>query len=264
MTAQEAHEAVRLILRVGTLLCTAGSAAFRARRAMQRLAKALGADRCELLLSANWIALSATFGGHSFTEVAPLPVLGVDMNRLCRIEILTRHPKHLTPSMLHAELDELVTAPRLYPRWTTVVGLGVACAAFCGAGGGDLVQLLAAFLGAALGHALRLYLGHGRHLLASIVVSSSFLSSAVSATTVRLLHPDFSTRGRELVLLAVVASVLYLIPGVPLVTSLIDLVHLETSASVTRAAYAGLVVGSLVTGVFGFLALAQALSGGGL
>jgi uncharacterized membrane protein YjjP (DUF1212 family) len=142
-----------------------------------------------------------------------------------------------------------------------VLSLGVACAAFCAAGGGDSIQLLAVFVGAALGHAVRLRLLARGWSLAAIVVSCAFLSSASSAITVAALHPEFALRGTELGSLAIVSSVLYLIPGVPLVTSLIDLVHLETSASVTRAAFASLVTGAIVTGVFVFLALAHLVMG---
>lgn len=262
--AHELGEIILVLLRVGTLLACSGAAAFRVRDAMQRTAVSLGAERSEFLVSVDGITASVFDGGQFRTQVVRLPPVGVDMNLLCRIELLTRallaeSGQHSTKDV-HARLDELQAAKRLYPRWLTVASLGAACAAFCGAGNGTWVQMACAFVGAALGHGLRLALLERRFPLVTIVVACAFVSSIGAQVCVSLLAHVFGVTANDPSNgIAILSSVLYLIPGVPLVTSLIDLVHFDISAGLSRAAYSALLVGCIAVGMFAFLAVAKVL-----
>jgi uncharacterized membrane protein YjjP (DUF1212 family) len=50
---------------------------------------------------------------------------------------------------------------------------------------------------------------------------------------------------------------LYLIPGVPLVTSLLDIIHFDLVAGLARAAYASLVIVCMGVGMLAFLSTVQ-------
>jgi uncharacterized membrane protein YjjP (DUF1212 family) len=159
---------------------------------------------------------------------------------------------------VHKRLNELQRAPRMYPPWLSVLSLGAACAAFSTAGQRPGLSIVCAFVGAALGHTLRLSMLARRLPLVSIVVACAFVSCSaaeLSAWPLSLLSVTFGG-GPVKSGVATVASVLYLIPGVPLVNSLIDLIHLDLSAGLSRAAYAAVLTGSIAVGVFGFFALA--------
>lgn len=257
--AQELGESLHLLLRVGSLLACSGAAAFRVRGAMQRVAVAVGINRSEFVVSVDSITASVFDGNQFRTQVVRLPPIGVDMNLLCQIELLTRHLPPTEPKDLLERLDALQKAPRLYPKWVSILSLGAACAAFCAAGRGDAFQVLSAFGGTAVGHSLRLWL-LARHVpLTRIIVSSAFSAAFMSSLLVWVIHPAAAGQGHELLGLAALSSVLFLIPGVPLVTSLVDLVHLDISAAVGRAAYASVLVGAIAVGVFGFIAAAGVL-----
>jgi uncharacterized membrane protein YjjP (DUF1212 family) len=260
--AQELGEIILVVLRVGALLACSGAAAFRVREAMQRTAVALGATRSEFVMTVDALTASVFDGSEFRTQVVRLPPVGVDMNLLCRIELLTRSLgtiPELTPRAVHARLDALQSAERLYPRWLSVPSLGAACAAFCAAGQGDALQIAGAFVGAAVGHSLRLVLLARRVPLVSIVVICAFVSSAASAAVLRAFAAFGGGDGAPGI--ASVASVLYLIPGVPLVTSLVDLIHLDLSTGLSRSAYSAVLVACIAVGVFGFIAVTRLLGG---
>lgn len=229
---------------------------------MQRTALAFGAKRSEFVVNADSITASIFEGSEFRTQVVRLPPLGVDMNLLCRIEMLTRAlpdtPGKELVASVHRQLDALQSAPRLYPRWLTVPSLGAACAAFCAAGHGTTPQVACAFVGGALGHCVRLALLGRRFPVVNIVVSCAFASCCATELMAWLL--GYVTTAGALAPragMATLASVLYLVPGFPLVTSLIDLLHLDLSAALSRAAYAAVLVGSIAVGMFGFFAVAK-------
>ncbi|MGC4093868.1 MAG: threonine/serine exporter family protein [Polyangiaceae bacterium] len=257
----ELGEIIRVTLRVGTLLARSGAAAFRVREAMQRTAAALGVQRSEFVVAVDSISASVFDAGEFRTQVVRLPPLGVDMNLLSRTELLTRalgsEADTLSSAELQHRLDALEAGASVYPRWLSVPSLGVACAAFCAAGHGSALQIAAAFVGAAAGHALRLELLRRRLPLVSIVVVCAFVSCFMAKLTLLpagWLASDTPPSGVE-----TLASVLYLIPGVPLVTSLIDLLQLDISCGLSRAGYAVVILGGIASGVFGFFAIAGAL-----
>jgi uncharacterized membrane protein YjjP (DUF1212 family) len=259
--SHELGEVIQLLLRVGTLLACSGAAAFRVREAMQRTAVSLGVKRSEFVVNIDAITASIFHRGEFRTQVARLPPVGVDMSLLCRLELLTRallsEAGSHTPSQVHEKLDGLQKSPRLYPRWVTVPCLGAACAAFCAAGHGTWSQMLCAFVGASLGHTVRLQLLARRIPLVSIVIVCAFVSCATAelaawplSSFVPAAELSHAKSG-----IGILASVLYLIPGVPLVTSLIDLVHLDLNAGLSRAVYAAVLVASIAVGMFCYFAV---------
>jgi uncharacterized membrane protein YjjP (DUF1212 family) len=254
--AQELGESLLLLLRVGSLLARSGAAAFRVRGAMQRVAGAVGVERAEFVVAVDSITASVFDRDQFRTQTVRLPPLGVDMNLLCQIELLTRHLTPTEPEVLGKRLDALQSAPRLYPKWLTILGLGAACGAFCAAGKGDLYQIFGTFGGAAAGHSVRLFMLARQTPLIKIVVSCAFTAALVGSAIVWLVHPALIGQSYEIVGLATLSSVLFLIPGVPLVTSIVDLVHLDITAAIGRASYAAVIVAAIAVGVFAFIAVA--------
>jgi uncharacterized membrane protein YjjP (DUF1212 family) len=254
--AQELGESLLLLLRVGSLLARSGAAAFRVRGAMQRVARAVGVERAEFVVAVDSITASVFVSDQFRTQTVRLPPLGVDMNLLCQIELLTRHLAPTEPEALSKRLDALQGAPALYPKWLSILSLGAACSAFCAAGHGDLFQILGTFGGASAGHSVRLLLLARQAPLIKIVVSCAFSAALVSSAIVWLMHPALVGQSYEIVGLATLSSVLFLIPGVPLVTSVVDLVHLDITTAIGRASYAAVIVSAIAVGVFAFIALA--------
>ncbi len=259
---------LRPVFRIGLLLARSGAAAFRVRAVVERAARALGFEHTECVVTPTSMLVSVWEQGKPWTRLVRLRELGVNMSRMRELDRLSRelkrHPTGITAAGLAQRLDGIERTPHGYPRWLTVPALGLSCAAFCGAIGGNGWQMAAAFVGAALGHVLRLFL-HARHFqLVTLVVGCSFASSVTAygaalgfelgttygATLGVSLHHGIGDPGR-----AMLASVLYLVPGVPLVTSLLDIIHGDYEAGLARGALATLVVACLGVGVLAAFAV---------
>jgi uncharacterized membrane protein YjjP (DUF1212 family) len=265
LSAEQLLAVLDVTLRVGMLTAGAGAAGFRVREAMRRTASCFGVTRLEVVYGLDALHATVFSGGLRQTEVVRIPALGVDMNRISRVDLLSRElaasPGSRTPQELAGELDAIEAAPLPYPVWITPWVLGGSCGAFCGVIGGSPWQIAAAFVGAFAGHCLRLYHARKHHLVATVVVSCAFVSALASWASVRALGlagqalvPGLSAEalgpGK-----AVLASVLYLIPGVPLVQALTDVLHFDLTAGLARSAHATLVLVCIAVGVLTFLSL---------
>lgn len=261
LNARELAAVVNAVLRVGQLMAKAGAAAYRMRESMTRTAHALGAERAEFSVLPESITATVSSGAEFRTQVVRVSHVGVNMRLLQTVDIYTRKLARSSDTRDCAEvletLDALDAEGPLYPRWITVPALGLACAAFCGAIEGSMLQMIAAFFGASAGHLLRLTLMARHTPVATLVTSSALASStvahaaaiALSWATLSFGHaPIESTR-------PVLASVLFLVPGVPLVTSLLDALHFDLAASLARAAHGVLVIVCIATGMLTFFAV---------
>lgn len=265
LSAEELAVVLRVTLRVGVLMASAGAAAFRVRDTMRRTAASFGVTQAELVYGLDALHVSLSSGERFRTKTVRVKAIGVDMNRICRLELLSRdllaEPGRRTVEALDALLSELEATPPVYPRWLTGPLLGASCGAFCAVIGGTPWQVAAAFVGTYVGHLLRLHHLKTHPPVATIVVTCAFTSALVSWATARGLHlavEALSLGVSEAAVApgkAVLASVLYLIPGVPLVNSLIDLLHFDLVAGVARGAFATLVIVCIAVGVLAFLSL---------
>jgi len=265
LSEAELAQVLDVTLRLGQILATAGAASFRVRDAMRRTARSLGVQHAQFACEVDALHATLACGAHRQTAALRLDALGVDMNRICRIITLTReltaHPLSRRPEELDRELDAIEATASPYPAWITPWLLGASCGAFCGVIGGSLWQIAAAFAGALVGHLLRLRHVRRHRPVVTVVVSCAFTSALVSWAVARGLGLAVDELAIPYALdalgpgKAVLASVLYLIPGVPLVQSLIDILHFDLTAGLGRAAHASLVLVCIAVGVLTFLSL---------
>jgi len=265
LSTVELVKLLRLTLRLGCLMATAGGVAFRVREAMHRTALGFGASRIQVIYDVDSIHASIFSGNLVETQVARVPSLAVDMNRISKVEALSRElverPQSRDIDEVERALDQIERAPSPYPTWITPPLLGASCGAFCGVIGGSTWQMGAAFAGALLGHLLRLMHIKIRSPIATTVASCAFLSALGSWGTAHAL--GWVARIFSLAIpagalapgKAILASVLYLIPGVPLVSSLLDILNLDIQAGIARTALATLTLICIAVGVLTFLSL---------
>jgi uncharacterized membrane protein YjjB (DUF3815 family) len=114
------------------------------------------------------------------------------------------------------------------------VAVGLASAAFSYLNGGNLAGVLAAFVAGGVGQLLRLLL-LGRHFNQYAVTAFCAMAAAgiYCAAAALLAHAGLEP-GHGV---GVIAAVLFLIPGFPLVAALLDLLQHQATAGVVRLAY---------------------------
>lgn len=247
----ELAAALRVIMRFGVLMLRAGAASFRTQEVMDRCSKALQIDQLESYVTPTGIIASAYSGEEHRTQILAVKHFGVDLNRLTRLELLSRSvDQGVSPMALHAELDVIEKQGRLYPDWLTILMVGLACGAFSNIVGGGLLEGIAAFFGASLAQTVRMRLVRLKMNPVPLTVICAGVATAISYGLTSLMLPLAPSLGLPLTpRFGIVASVLLMVPGVPLVTATIDLTRLDLISGLARLAYALMLLISIAIGM---------------
>ncbi|MCB0915293.1 MAG: threonine/serine exporter family protein [Actinobacteria bacterium] len=217
-------------LEFGVRVQMSGGYTARVRDSMQRVATNLGADTAETWISSGSIGLVVHRGGWSRTSIRTTPAMGVNFTELSYLSRLAKRSAGMSIEAMRAELTAVAQRDRRYPVPLVLVMLGVSCGSFAAIFGADPWGIGLAMLAGTAGAATRHFL-HKRHFkpfiycLIAALVSASVVCASASATT------TFDA--------AVTASILFLIPGVPMLNGTADLLtsnYLNGLVRLTRAA----------------------------
>ena len=247
--ATELVEALNVVGRVGVLVLQSGAASFRAKDMMHRVAASLGVGRLGTLVTPTAIVVTINGVQGNYTEALRVPILGVNMSRVSALDALcNRIAGGATAAQVSAMLEEIEHSAPAYTPLTVVMAVAAACGAFAIVLGGSVPEFIAAAVGAAAAQTLRLRMvkrGASPYL---VTVVCAALATAISYAFVQVLHAPLPRSG-------LIASVLLLVPGAPLVTSMLDLVHLDLNSGVARGVYAGLLLINIGIGMLLVLAI---------
>jgi uncharacterized membrane protein YjjP (DUF1212 family) len=234
-----------LTLQLGRILLLNGSDTEQVQTSMARFAAGFGVET-NLLVSYEAVLVTVIAGGDIRTKVGHrLPGTGVGMSAIEAINRLVDDAdgKRLRLDEVQAALDTIEHQPPLYPRWVVVAGLGVTAASLSRLFGGDGLACLAAGLAGTIGTWVRLELGrrHVNPVLAAFVVA--LVSGIVGGVIIA-----FGTSATPA--LSLVAPAMILVPGVPLINGILDMMRNHVTVGLSRLGFAALVVLAIALGVF--------------
>jgi uncharacterized membrane protein YjjP (DUF1212 family) len=228
---------MQVVIRIGVLMLRSGTVSFRVEQAMNRAAIALGADHLDSYVTLSGITASIHRNNEHYTQIARIKAIGVDMNRLSTVERLSQTSSvQVSPATLTASLDQIEQLPPVYPRPFRVVAVALACGAFALLNGGGLVEFGAAAFGAGIGQIVQIYLkGIQLHSIAITILCATtatlmchFALSGLAA--IGILSPFIQP--------AFLSAVIFLVPGMALVTASLDLIRFDILSGIIRASYA--------------------------
>lgn len=239
------------LLDAGLALLRSGASSDRVRSNMERLA-AKGDYVVHLVVSSLSISLSLNDDeGHVlYNGTGSIKALGVNFKVISGISLLSWNVLEESVSFENAkaELATILALPH-YNRWLLLFTVGLAGAAFCFTFGGGAFEMAMGFLATFFGlfckqemikHAYNVYI----ITYVSAVVAGTFLGCVHLAFPNIKLDHAFST------------CVLFLIPGVPLINSITDLIEGYTINGVARGVgalmHALAIAFGLVTALFIF------------
>jgi uncharacterized membrane protein YjjP (DUF1212 family) len=199
------------------------------------LARRCGIDSLALQVSLNGMTATAQRGEERATLAVDVAPLGINVSRLGALSRLaTEAPSGLTLAALNAQLDAIEAAPPLRPVAVVAVAVGFASAAFAHLNGGGVPVLLAAFIAGSLGQMMRgLLLSRRLNQYAVTAFCAMFASGLFYLIAILL---DHTGAGRNSAA-GFISSVLFLVPGFPLVAALLDLLQHQMVAGIARLAY---------------------------
>ncbi|WP_273112837.1 threonine/serine ThrE exporter family protein [Corynebacterium durum] len=232
------------VLRLGLLMVAAGTGGYRVIRAMKRAARAMGFDRLDAEISITSVVCTFHRGVSFRTVVATQPAPAVDASRIEALEHLTHHlPNRMSANALTMCLDDIVhSVTHRWSRPVLMVAAGAACAAFALLNYFPAEGAAAVAVAAACGQLVRMILA-SRHLnqlgVVAVAAATSCLVFYLLNWALPLTHLPDDARAFAA---GYIAAVLYLIPGFPLFSSMLDLSRFDITAGLTRLCYAMAVI----------------------
>jgi uncharacterized membrane protein YjjP (DUF1212 family) len=239
------EEVAHLTLLLGRLLLGSGADTAQVQDAMVRFAAGFGCE-ARLLVNYEGVLLTLVSDERFVTKIGPrLPTMNVNMAAVAALSRLVNEVECHRLSMLETrkELEEIEHQPTIYHRWIIVVALGLTAASLARLFGADWPAFWITWLSGSLGTWLRQEFGrHGFNLffipfaaaLASGVVGGLAVLSGISST------PS----------LCLVAPGMILMPGVPLVNGVHDIIRNHMSLGLDRLALGVVVTQAIAFGLF--------------
>jgi len=217
-------------LDAGRMLMEAGASANSIDEIVSKFARGLGADRVDLRIGYASLAVTIGIGPNGITRMREVGYLGVNQRLDQELWHLAARVSRgeLTTEQTRAELTRLATKAPRHSAWVMAVAVGLACAAFGRLLKVDWAGTGPVFLAATIGQFLRREL-LTRHVNVFICASLvSFVSSLLGGLGAHW-------AGSEKIDMAMIASILLLVPGVPSVNALNDILEGHPTLGSARA-----------------------------
>jgi uncharacterized membrane protein YjjP (DUF1212 family) len=243
---------VDLALWAGQLLMENGAESQRAEETVRLLGTGLGADWGDVFVSHNAIIVSHSSGDEFRTRTRRLGQGGVNMTLVAAISHLTHRVAEgkYDRFQVRAELERISSLPRHYGRLTTVLMVGLACAAFSRLFGASWLVFAVTLVATCVAMLVRQGLTrHGFNTYLVVLATALVAGLLVGLVNLAHLSPHLET--------AMAAAVLMLVPGVPFINAVEDLIKGHTVVGLARGTTAVLVILAIALG----LILAMQLTG---
>lgn len=242
-------------MRAGQIMLENGANIARVEEAVTRFGLALGAERLDVLATPSGIVTTALAHELHRTRIVRVVKTGIDLSRVAHVNALAERAGSgaLSRAQLRDELERIARAPRRFGEALTVLAVGGACACFALLFGGSASDAAVAGAAAGVGQAVRVGLARlqvGRLALTFLVAVLAAGLGLMGARWLGTPEPG----------LVVAASVLLLVPGVLMVSSVADLFRGDTLSGMARATSSALVVATVGAALFVVLLV----SGGGV
>lgn len=243
VTQASLTEKASIIGRVGIMLLSCGTGAWRVRSSMNTLAETMGVT-CTADIGLMSIEYTCFDGEEGFTQSLCLTNTGVNTSKLNRLEHFIRNfeteGKTMSGNQLHDFLDSIEEIHGLYSPVALGIAAAIACGGFTFLLGGGLIEMFCAFIGAGLGNFLRCKLTkHHYTLFLGIVLSVSFAClSYAGLLKLGEVFLHLSVRHEA----GYICAMLFIIPGFPFITSGIDLAKLDLRSGLERLTYALIII----------------------
>lgn len=237
---------IHVILEISTLLLESGAHCERINRNVQRIAQKTNFE-VEMLLSFTAISISISDKNKpelSTTKNKRVKHHGAHFGILTKTSLLTWKfaEGKISFEELSYELSQLKSTPK-YHIWYVRLSIGIACGCLCLLAGGDWIDGIFALLASVVGLIVRQEMTIKQFNLMIVIVCSSFITTTVAGLNVLY---DFGKFPES----SVATAVLFLIPGVPLINCIIDLIEGYIPTGIARGTFGGFILLCIAIGMF--------------
>ena len=251
-----------LLLRTGQILMESSADTSRVKRNMERTAAYLGLPKENLHMNIDYYMLQVNVSDeyHSFSKMQRCDKHVINMLAIQEVSKLSWRAiqKDYSLDKYEEELEKIANGKHYYKDWMIAIGAGLACGGFCIQFGCDWTAFFYASIAAILGNRLRMFLNHsGSNLYANFAIAAfvstilAWLSSFLSTPTVQAALPEFlrPILFTETPWHPLLACALYIVPGVPLINAVNDLLDNHINTGLVRAMNTLLIVIAMSFGI---------------
>ncbi|KAB8140520.1 threonine/serine exporter family protein [Chloroflexia bacterium SDU3-3] len=252
-TREEMREILAAAMRAGQIMLENGANTARAEETVHYVALALGADSCDVYVTPTGIIATIYAGTEHRTRIQRIVRSNVDLSKVAAVGVVSRRAsrRELDRAGVQAALEQAAGQPREYTPLITTLAVGLACACSAILFGGGVWEAAIAFVSAALAYYVRgrlMSLQLSRPLLTFFVAT---IAASLALALVALLRPPHPAQ-------ALTAAVLFLVPGVPMISSVVDLFRGDTVSGTARAVSALLMLIGIAGGLWATLLVSGA------
>ena len=242
---EDAQSVGNILLEIGAMLMSSGASTSRVRVTMERVANGLGYGT-ELLIThrALMLTIIEKEQQHFFSRLKRISPHGVNFRVVSGISHLSWNvlEQYWTVAQISDELLRLKSLPH-YPRLVVLGFVGLAGTAFCNIFGGGQIEMAVAFVATVAGLFIRQEAIKKKFNPYLCVFFAAFAASLIAGLAEHFhigLQPDK----------ALATSVLFLVPGVPLINSVSDLMDGNIQNGMVRAMNGLMIAFSIAMGLF--------------
>ncbi|MCM1133566.1 MAG: threonine/serine exporter family protein [Ruminococcus flavefaciens] len=236
-------EKATLVGRVGLLMLSAGTGAWRVRASMNKISRALNIT-CNADIGLLAIAYTCIENGETYTNALSLRTTGVNTHKLSWLEEFADNFAERTDrysvEQFHRMLDKIENLPANYKAWHLALASACACCAFTYLLGGGYIEMICAFLGAGAGNLIRKLLLERHITLFANVAVGTVSACCVYVLAIKLAELIFGVSAIHQS--GYICSMLFVIPGFPLITGGIDISKLDLRSGIERITYALIII----------------------
>lgn len=234
-----------LLLEISSLLMVSGANTTRINLSVNRFASVLN-TKASSFISHKTIVMTLydKETNLSCTRVKKIPPYLINFSYIAAISKAswTALSEDWTLKQIAEEIEKIKTIKR-YPRWLVLISVSLAGAGFCNIFKGDYLNMLVAFLSTFSG----LYMFQQTHkynynLYIRIFLGSFIASSLASIGVIYNIGTNPQT--------ALATSILFLVPGVPLINSFTDLMDSKIINGMVRFTTGAMIVFAMAVGLF--------------
>jgi uncharacterized membrane protein YjjP (DUF1212 family) len=247
--------AVDALLALACAMVRRGNTASRTRDWLIVLAQKMGFDAVSVNVSIDAVSISAGRSGTFTTGMREVGPPAVDTSRIIALEQIAKNATiGVSPDEIAIQLANLETRTHLYSRLAICIAMGVASGAFAFLNGAAALEAGAAAVGGSIGQWLRSHLSrrhfnqYGSAALSAAAATGSYVLVAALLSHYGLTFAHYPA--------GFIGSVLFLVPGFPLIAALFDLLQYQTLAAVSRFIYGAMILLAVAFGVIIVIAVA--------
>ena len=222
-------------------LMGAGVHTSRVVRNTKRIGEAFGLDVKLSVFHRNILTIIDKETNEACNEVIDIPAHPISFEHNSELSALSWEAvdNHLSLEELKDKYKKIISAPRIHPLFVLLL-VGFANASFCKLFGGDLISMGIVFSATITGFYLKQQMQAKKINHYVVFIVSAFVASLCASTAL-----IFDTTSE----IAMATSVLYLVPGVPLINGVIDVVEGYVLTGFARLTEASLLIVSIAIGL---------------